>query len=47
MEKKRPHYNLSTIQHFIKEKKYFITRSAYLVVHIEKRLHYSYPYNFI
>ena len=29
MEKKRPHYNLSTIQHFIKEKKYFITRSAY------------------
>ena len=29
MEKRRPHYNLSTIQEFIKEKKYFITGSAY------------------
>ena len=29
MEKRRPHYNLSTIQDFIKEKKYFITGRAY------------------
>jgi motility quorum-sensing regulator/GCU-specific mRNA interferase toxin len=29
MEKKRPHYNLTTIQEFIKEKKYFITKTAY------------------